>query len=172
MARTGLSSSTQSSRHSGNSVDWPRSAPAMNRFIAHHRKSRAESSPTRSFHAARVKRVEQRWRAHHRRGCVGGGTATEAIAQHAALLSPAPAATAVLGTHLLRLLRSEVQYRHARLYALLSTRQQGTCTESRSVKMGDIEQRVLSAIERHLFTPEMVAAASGCLRRGVRPVAG
>lgn len=36
----------------------------------------------------------------------------------------------------------------------------GTCTESRSVKMGDVEQRVLSAIERHLFTPEMVAAAS------------
>ena len=35
-ARTGLLSSIQSSRHSGNSVDCSRSAPSMNRFITSH----------------------------------------------------------------------------------------------------------------------------------------
>ena len=36
----------------------------------------------------------------------------------------------------------------------------GTCTESRSIKMGDVEQRVLTSIERHLFSAEMVEAAA------------
>lgn len=35
----------------------------------------------------------------------------------------------------------------------------GTCLESRSIKMGDVEQRVLPSIEHHLFSPAMVQLA-------------
>jgi hypothetical protein len=52
--RTGLLSSMKSSRHSGNSVDCPRSAPSMNRFIDCPRKSRGESYQRPRFCAARV----------------------------------------------------------------------------------------------------------------------
>ena len=46
-ARTGLFSSIQSSRHSGNSVDCPRSAPSTKRFI------RSPATPSGSYHAGR-----------------------------------------------------------------------------------------------------------------------
>src|SRR5262249_9001776 len=43
ITRTGLSSSTQSSRHSGNSVAWPRSIPSTKRLIRSLRQKAAES---------------------------------------------------------------------------------------------------------------------------------
>ena len=43
----------------------------------------------------------------------------------------------------------------------------GTCTESRSIKMGDIEQRALAAIEEHLLAPEMVEAAATAYREEI-----
>src|SRR3954470_20825511 len=57
-ARTGLLSLIQSSRHSGNKVDCPRSAPTRKRFIRSSRKSREnlirESNLATRFYAARV----------------------------------------------------------------------------------------------------------------------
>lgn len=35
----------------------------------------------------------------------------------------------------------------------------GTCLDSRPVRMAEVEQRVLTAVERHLLAPEMVEAA-------------
>lgn len=35
----------------------------------------------------------------------------------------------------------------------------GTCLDSRPIRMTEVEQRVLSSVERHLLTPEMVDAA-------------
>lgn len=40
----------------------------------------------------------------------------------------------------------------------------GTCLESRPIKMTEVEQRVLSSVERHLLTPEMVEVAEKAYR--------
>lgn len=40
----------------------------------------------------------------------------------------------------------------------------GTCRQSRTIRMGHIEQRVLSALQRHLLAPEMVEAAVAAYR--------
>src|SRR3990170_712397 len=50
ITRTGLLSSIQSSRHSGNNVDCPRSAPTTKRFIKPRRKSRGEPYQRPRFH--------------------------------------------------------------------------------------------------------------------------
>ena len=50
ITRTGLLSSTQSSRHSGNSVDCARSAPAMKRFINPPANHEENHSSERRFH--------------------------------------------------------------------------------------------------------------------------
>src|SRR5262245_51917775 len=54
ITRTGLLSSTQSSRLSGNSVDCARSAPATKRFINSPAESSGESWQRPRFHTARV----------------------------------------------------------------------------------------------------------------------
>src|ERR1700730_228152 len=63
ITRTGLSSQIQSSRHSGNSVLWPRSIPSTKRFIRSLRKSRrnhtARITSTRAFlHSQGHRRVD------------------------------------------------------------------------------------------------------------------
>src|SRR4029077_5993209 len=57
ITRTGLSSSIQSSRHSGNSVACPRSVPSTKRFIRFPRSRESllqESHEAGRFHTARV----------------------------------------------------------------------------------------------------------------------
>src|SRR6516225_6087161 len=54
IARTGLSSQIQSSRHSGNTVLCPRSVPSTKRLIPLSRESYRENRTDRRFYTARV----------------------------------------------------------------------------------------------------------------------
>ena len=48
----------------------------------------------------------------------------------------------------------------------------GTCLESRPIRMAEVEQRVVSSIERHLLTPELVSVAVGAYRDELTRVEG